>query len=628
MFGVSFLSPLFLAAAVAAAVPILLHLFRRRTEVVVDFPSVRLLERVPIERQHRRRLREIILLILRVTALILLALSFARPYVAVALAPLTAPLTVVAVDTSMSLSAPGQFTQAREAARQAVQSAPSSDAVSLVSFSDSATVVVPPTTDRSAVTSAIDALDAGAGGTRFRTALARISDVIGAREARVVFVTDLQRAGWEANDQGGLPSGVTARIAAIPSPRANLAITFAERRERVVVATIQNYAATQATTTARLIVDGKSIAEQPLTIQPQAATDVQLSGEIPRTGSAVVAIDDASGFQDDNLRYVILDPKPALPIALVLADPAGSVGGLYLERALSVAGRGQEFRVDAVDGRALSTWEDGALTSRAAVFIVGTRTLDRRGRQLLSAYLRQGGQVFVTLGPEVDVASLVDVVGVDLGASAEPVRTPGGAALVPTDARHPIFRAFSTPTGALSDVVVEQFRRLKDRPNRAILARFSGGDVALTEESVERGRLLVFSSDLDNRWGRFPLNPSFVPFVVETARYLTSGRQPRQTWVLPDVPPGAAQQPGVASVRGADGSSQAVVVNVDIRESDPSIGTPEEFESSIARVGRSQAQSAEHDVRQVEDEQRWWQVGLLLMLLALGGEALVGRRAI
>jgi hypothetical protein len=626
MFGISFLSPLFLAAAVAAAVPIALHLFRRRTEVVIDFPSVRLLERVPIERQRRRRLREIILLILRVTALVLLALSFARPYVAVALAPLTAPLTVVAVDTSMSLSAPGQFARVRDAAKQAVRAAPSADAVSLIAFSDSARVVVPPTTDRGAVSGAVDGLFPGAGGTRFRTALARISDVIGAREARVVFVTDLQRAGWESSDQGGIPAGVSVQVVSIPSPRSNLAITFAERRERVVVATIQNYGASSAATTAKLVVDGKAIAEQPLTIQPQAATDVQLSGEFPSAGSAVVTIDDAVGFLGDNARYLILDPRPAVPIAVVVADPAGSVGGLYLERALTVAGRGQEFRVTAVDGRVFSTWDDNAVKTQASIFLVGTRTLDRRGRSALANYLRQGGQLFLTLGPEVDIASLVDVVGVDLGVTGEPVRSQGGVALVPTDARHPIFRAFSSPTGALGDVVVDQFRRLKEQPDRAVLGRFSGGDIALSEQSVGDGRLLVFTSDLDNQWGRFPLNPSFVPFVVEAARYLTAGRQPRQSWVLPDAPPGAPQEPGVASMPTADGSRQPVAVNVDVRESDPSIGTAEEFQGAIARVNRSQSPSAESDARHVEDEQRWWQVGLLLMLAALSGEALVGRR--
>src|SRR5687768_3778438 len=115
MFGISFLSPLFLIGAIAAAVPILLHLFHRKTEVVIDFPSVSLMKRAPVQQHRRRRLRELLLLALRVAALILLAVSFARPYLAGAAAPATAPLTVIAVDTSMSMSAPGQFGRARDA---------------------------------------------------------------------------------------------------------------------------------------------------------------------------------------------------------------------------------------------------------------------------------------------------------------------------------------------------------------------------------------------------------------------------------------------------------------------------------------------------------------------------------
>src|SRR5215213_8013500 len=168
MFGVSFLSPLFLIGAAAAAVPILLHLFHRKTEVVIDFPSVSLLKRAPVEQHRRRRLRELLLLALRVAALVLLALSFARPYFAGAAAPDSAPLTVIAVDTSMSMTAPGQFDRARDAASRAVSSAPASHAVALIGFADSANVLVQPTTDRSAVTSALSRMAAGTGGTRFR----------------------------------------------------------------------------------------------------------------------------------------------------------------------------------------------------------------------------------------------------------------------------------------------------------------------------------------------------------------------------------------------------------------------------------------------------------------------------
>ncbi len=93
--------------------------------------------------------------------------------------------------------------------------------------------------------------------------------------------------------------------------------------------------------------------------------------------------------------------------------------------------------------------------------------------------------------------------------------------MIANDGRHPIFRPFLNPSGALGDVQVEQHRRLNDQDDRTVLARFSGGDAALTEQTVGQGRLLVFTSDLDNQWSRFPLNPAFVPFTVETARYLT-----------------------------------------------------------------------------------------------------------
>ena len=103
--------------------PILLHLFHRKTEVVIDFPAVSLLKRAPVQQHRRRRLRELMLLALRVAALVLLALSFARPYFAGAVAPDSVPLTVIAVDTSMSMSAPGQM-RSRARGRTRARSTP------------------------------------------------------------------------------------------------------------------------------------------------------------------------------------------------------------------------------------------------------------------------------------------------------------------------------------------------------------------------------------------------------------------------------------------------------------------------------------------------------------------------
>jgi hypothetical protein len=596
---ISFLSPLFLIGALAAAVPILLHLFHRKTEVVIDFPAVSLLKRAPVQLHRRRKLRELLLLAVRVAALLLLALSFARPYLAGASAPSAQPLTVIAVDTSMSMSAPGQMDRARDAASRAAASAPGSHALALIGFGDAATILVEPTTDRSAIAAAIAQLGAGATGTRFRTALARASEIIGTREGRVVVVTDLQQSGWESNDDGGLPDGVGLEVISVPPPTGNLAVTSAERRDRRIVASIQNYGNGEVRAPVRLIAGGREIAKVDVTMAPRGAADAELIGALPAGADAEVRVDDAAGYQPDNVRKVVLDPAPAVPIAIVVADPTGSTGGLYVERALKVAGNGREFAVDVRDGREVPKWTAGELSRIAAMFVLGTRTLDRNGRETVRNYLTRGGQVVLAMGPGVDPGTLGGVLGTNVAFEEAPVRTPG-ATMIASDGRHPIFRPFLNPSGALGDVQVEEHRRLKDQAERTVLARFSGGDAAVAEQAAGKGRLIVFTSDLDNQWSRFPLNAAFVPFVVETARYLT-------------------RNPSLAR-RSAEGAKAA--------ESNPAATTVEEFTNAIERTTRAGLLEAKNAARDIEDRQRWWQVGIVVMLVALAGESLLGRRAI
>ena len=113
----SFLYPAFLLGGLAIALPIVLHLLRRDVAPEVPFTAVRLLHKSPIERAHRRRLRELILLAARIAALLLLAAAFARPYVQGAAPP---PVRVIAVDRSYSMGARGVFDRALDLARSAI----------------------------------------------------------------------------------------------------------------------------------------------------------------------------------------------------------------------------------------------------------------------------------------------------------------------------------------------------------------------------------------------------------------------------------------------------------------------------------------------------------------------------
>src|SRR5437762_10354205 len=102
----SFLAPVFLAGAAAAAIPLVLHLLKREPEVRVKFAAVKLLKRAPVEYTEKRHLRELLLLAMRIAMLVLLAFAFARPFLPSGEARGVAGATVIAPDTSYSLSSP------------------------------------------------------------------------------------------------------------------------------------------------------------------------------------------------------------------------------------------------------------------------------------------------------------------------------------------------------------------------------------------------------------------------------------------------------------------------------------------------------------------------------------------
>ncbi len=77
--GISFLLPLLLWGAALAAAPIILHLIMRRKPVLHSFPALRFLQQRAVANRRRLRVNHLLLLLLRIAALVLLAMSLARP---------------------------------------------------------------------------------------------------------------------------------------------------------------------------------------------------------------------------------------------------------------------------------------------------------------------------------------------------------------------------------------------------------------------------------------------------------------------------------------------------------------------------------------------------------------------
>jgi hypothetical protein len=97
-----FLNPLWLMLGAAIAVPLVLHLLQRHQGPRVVFPAVRYLQRAEREHARRIKLRQLLLLLLRVTALLFIAFAAARPFIRSGGVSHEPTAVVIILDNSMS----------------------------------------------------------------------------------------------------------------------------------------------------------------------------------------------------------------------------------------------------------------------------------------------------------------------------------------------------------------------------------------------------------------------------------------------------------------------------------------------------------------------------------------------
>jgi hypothetical protein len=107
VFGLNFLNPVFLAGLAAAALPILIHLFSRRRAREVVFPSLEYLQEISRRKVRRMRLRQWLLLALRVLIVAFFAMAMGRPTIRGGAGVVTRGSSTIAVvlDNSFSMGA-------------------------------------------------------------------------------------------------------------------------------------------------------------------------------------------------------------------------------------------------------------------------------------------------------------------------------------------------------------------------------------------------------------------------------------------------------------------------------------------------------------------------------------------
>ena len=662
----SFLSPLFLVGLAAIAVPVLVHLIQRERKRVVEFPSLMFVRRIPYQSVRRRRIRHWFLLFMRAAAIALIVAAFARPFLpqgaAAAAAASGDPEVVILVDQSASMGYGDHWQQARSRAVEAIRSLGSNDKATLVLFGRNAEEHVRATADRGRLEAALDAARVTSGGTRYGPAL-KLAESILTRSTlprrEAILISDFQRAGWSGAEDVRLGEGMTLKPVPIATARAaNLSVpsvTFARApfsgQERITVtAGVANSSSEPANAVpVSLEVEGRELERKPLTIGASASASVAFAPftlaepavrGVVRAGTDPLAADNAFHF--------VLMPSPAVSL-LIIDSGVRSTASFYLSRALAI-GSAPAFQVEVAPASRVSP---ATLDARAVVILNDAMVPPGIAGGVLRRFVERGGGLLVVFGEKSAwPAGEGDLLPGKLGATVD--RTSGrGGSLGYVDYSHPVFEIFKAPrSGDFTAAPILRYRALEAGPGDRVLARFDDGAVAAAERRVGTGRVIAWSTTLDNSWNSFALKPVYLPFVHQLVRYLARYEQPL-SWrtvgqvvdlsallksradrvvVTPSdervrVPASESgllelNEQGVYEIRtGAGGSTRPdrIAVNLDPAESDLTPMDPQELVAAV--TGRAAPTSTQPTLEiTAEDAERrqalWWYLlvaGLLLL---------------
>jgi len=673
----AFLTPFFLLGLGAIAVPVLVHLIQREKKRVVEFPSLMFVRRIPYQSVRRRRIRHWALLLLRAAAVALIVFAFARPFMrqgAVAAAAVGgAREIVIALDQSASMGYGDHWARATDAARAIVRGMGADDRATLVLFAKNAEENMRATADRSRLEAAINAAKVSSGATRFGPALKLAESILSRspiKRREAVLISDFQQTGWSGSEEVRFPEGTRVSTVSVASPHtANLSVpsvSFARAsfsgQERITVTAGLSNKGDDALkdVPVTLTIDGHEIQTEKASVAAHASGSVSFT-QFTLTGPNVRGTIHAGTDllpADNNFHFVL---TPSAPVSLVVVDSgASSTSSLFLSKALSI-GSTPAFQLDETSAVRLTP---AAFEKRSVVILNDTTFPPAAGGGALKRFVERGGGLLVVAGDHTTwPPGDADLLPGKLGATVDRISGRSGS-LGYLDYSHPVFEVFKAPrSGDFSAAHVFRYRALQAGPGDRVLARFDDGAVAAAEKKVGAGRVIVWTSTLDDSWTDIGVKPIFLPLVHQVARYLAQYEQPASWFTVGQVLDLTARaksradriivtpsseriaqsslgegtdgllelgEQGVYEIRAtgaANGRPEAIAVNLDPAESDLSAIDPSELVAAVtghATPTAVQPDQAQEMTRE-ESERRqslWWYL-LLFGIGLLAAETLI-----
>lgn len=543
------LAPLYLAGLAALSLPLIFHLVRRTPKGRQEFSSLMFLLPSPPRLTRRSRIDQILLLLLRLAALALLAVAFARPFLreaaTLALEDLPARRVAILVDRSASMRRGDLWQQAQAQIERELSDLNPHDQVAFYTFGDSLqTEVGFEAGEADAATSRLQIVRGAAQklrptwqGTDLGSALVAVAGELDAKsdveqkaaEQQIIVISDFQKSAkldalqafeWPEKVQVVTrtlslkrPTNATVQLiaseeeAAASELRVRVTNAASSRDDQFFVRWTNEKAEDPAS--GKLAAAAKR-AETAVYVPPGESRVVKLPRpeELPDADRLVLRGDD-DDF--DNTFYVVPPRKQQVQIVYVGTDAADdeSAPRFYLE----LAAGGEALRQVKVEP--LGSDQAALGSDSSAQLAVVTSPISSAVAASLKVFAERGGTVVVAPASEAAAAAIPALLD-DVEANADAKQSGEFLLLGEIDFTHPLFVPFASPR--YSDFTKIHFwnraaLKLSAEAKTQIIARFDSGEPAILERDLGRGRVVAFASGWDPEQSQLALSSKFVPLI-------------------------------------------------------------------------------------------------------------------
>jgi hypothetical protein len=658
-----FLAPWFLAGAGLIGLPLYLHLLRRHTTTPQTFSSLMFFERRTQSSIRHRRFHYLLLLSLRLALLLLVALAFANPYFKrTAVAAAGDKQLLLVLDDSFSMRAGTRLADAKREAESVLASRSGSTRAQVGALSSRLQVLTQPIQDSGALRAAIESIEPGDSRSNFAELSRAARSLSEGTRAPIElhFFSDMQKSSMPSSfSELSLPPGITLVLHPVArSTQPNWTVESVRAPGRVsdtkkarVDAIIAGYGTPAATRTVSLFVNGKKLASQNAEVPAGGRANVEFQSlDAPYGFSRCeVRIDSADALPADDTYLFSVERSDPQPVLLV-HESSDMRSPVYFGSALgSVADSSFSFESLTVDRAA-----NIPLTKYAFVVLSDVGSLPSQLENDLVRYVQGGGGVLIAAGTSTGHRSRIPVSQQNILAARDYSRDAARYLTTgDTDTSHPSMANSEHWSGAKFYYAVAV-----DPADSRVVARLADQTPLLLDKKIGEGHVLVLATGLDDLTNDLPVQPVFVPFVKQTALYLSGTadragsrivdsslelRTSKDQAVSVEIVDPAGRRPlslqeastaesypltrgGFYDVRLANGRRDLVAVNPDRRESNLEVVPDDDL--ALWRGGSGEGQQAAAAIAESEPAKPrslWW-YAMFLVLLAGVAESVVASR--